>query len=293
MDEVINPSSNEGSILNDIPSSTGSQDLFSGNKVSPEPQKAAYDPEQTVPITWKGETTAVPLSKLKNHYQLRHDLEQNQRSFKEERAKFEAERGDLNKYNEYKQKYEAVDQYAIQNPDWWNYVQEQFQQRGTFGLQKDQTIPEPVRNTISALNKELGDLKNELGEFRTWKQEAQLAKDVQEIETEFKGVSSSFKNVDFLTPDDSGVNLKSKVLQHGAEHGFPTFKSAFLDFYSDNLFKQAQETGMKSATESIQKSKDAGIVNMGNQRKVAQPKSVDLRKTYGEIAEEIKREINR
>jgi len=288
---VINPTESQDSLFSSNPTGdTGQTDVMTGEDVGQQQQaqqKSGIDLDAEVPITYRGDTIPVPLKKLVNHYQLRHDLQENQAAFKQEKAQWEAEKQRYEEASRLYDKYHAVDQHAVQNPDWWQHVSEAYNNRGSFT--GDEEISPQIANTLNQVTQTLESMNQKIQSFESKFSEVEVKEEEKLIDQEYTSLKKEFEFFDFESPDESGLTPKTRILKHGADHGFPTFKAAFFDLYGNQLIKTAKEGAMKETTEAIKKSKQAGVINVGATAGPTEAK-VNTRQSWDEMTEKLKQE---
>jgi len=111
-------------------------------------------------------------------------------------------------------------------------------------------------------------------------------------------IRKQFSNIDFDTPDENGLNLEMKVLQHAESLGIDgskpgAFRIAFRDFYHDHLINKAQEQAKENLQRDIQKRTKLGIVGSSDQPTKGLKVAEGVRhKSYDDLLQEALSEIN-
>jgi len=188
-----------------------------------------------------------------------HDYAQNQAAVRAEREAFERSRGEWEKsYSPYKE----IDQFAKQNPDWWNHIEQSYQQRQTSA---PEGIPDPVRQyleqRLEPIAKDLPLVKEFLQKQQTAEIEKNQAQEDSKLSESVKSIQTRYPDLDFAAKDESGLSLEHRVLNHAVHNGFPTFRAAFLDYYHDSLEKQAEARGKESLQTELNKRKKLGLLD--------------------------------
>ncbi len=191
------------------------------------------------------------------------------------------------KYKQLEEKYGPIDQYVREKPEFWDHVVQSFEKRSQL-LADDSN---PLASMVSDLRTQLQDLiqfKNQVTEER---QKSQMQQEDQEYLSTFQSIKSQYADIDFDTPDDEGKSLEYRVLEHAAKEGIKNFKTAFRDYYHDELVKRSESKAKESLVKDKQKNTKLGILGITPTPK--RQSEVDTRKmSYDQIAEQIKAEIS-
>lgn len=170
--------------------------------------------------------------------------------------------GEYNKkIQEYETKYkpyQEIDEFARQNPEWWQQVQDLYAQREALRQKADPSNP---------LTQELNQVKNQLTELAQFKnqilEERVLAQHKQEdsaLDAEIKSIREKFADLDWKTVNEQGHDLERQILQYATSRGIGNFNDAFRAYYFDKALSRAEERGKESVGKSIQKQVKAGII---------------------------------
>lgn len=187
-----------------------------------------------------------------------HDYAQNVQTMKAEREKWEQSKSEWEKtWSPYKE----VDAYAKENPDWWNHVDQSFKQK----LSSQEGVPDPVKQyfdqKLEPIAKDIPLMKQFLQEMQTAKLEKQQADEDAKLAESVKSIQARYPDLDFKAKDETGVSLENRVLKHGIDNGFPTFRAAFLDYFHDSLEKQAEARGKEAIMKEINQRKKLGLLD--------------------------------
>jgi hypothetical protein len=187
-----------------------------------------------------------------------HDYSQNIQTMKAEREAFERSRGE---WEQSWKPYKEIDQFARQNPDWWNHIEQSYQQK----LSTPEGVPDPVKQyldqRLEPVAKDIPLMKEFLQEMQTQKMEKAKAEEDAKLGEAVKSIQTKYPNLDFSAKDESGLSLEHRVLNHAVNNGFPTFRAAFLDYYHDSLEKQAEARGKEAMTIEMNKRKRLGLLD--------------------------------
>jgi hypothetical protein len=202
--------------------------------------------------------------------------------------------GELSKtLEEYKQKesqfkdiegrYEAVDKYAKENPQWWDHVTKSYQER----LAEAQQSTDPK---FDAIQKELEEIKNFKLQLEQDRQSEQMKREDEVYQNELQALSKAYPKIDFSSPGPDGKSLEYKVLQHARDNGIKKFTTAFRDFYHDELMKLQAESAKESVIKERQKNMKVGL--LGESFAPTKRVSNDVRgKSYADLEKEALAEL--
>ena len=220
----------------------------------PEPAHAAAEAEPMFEYEALGATRKEPISLILKRAQMGYDYAQKQDGLKEREASVESRLAEANARFE---KYAHLDDYAAQNPEWYDHWSNAYDQRaaGDTGQEQPAVDFSPVMNEINALRNEFGGVK----EFVT--QQQQSVEDGKYWD-EVKGVQKEFPDIDLKQADESGKTLEYKILQHAKDNGIGSFRVAFRDFYFDNLKSRMAEQAKQDLITKDKAMRKQGIVGV-------------------------------
>lgn len=274
---------------------TGSRDDSRGNFEMDE-AKTNVDPE--FDIVYKGESKKLPLSKLRELAQQGYDYSQKMGSFNKERADFD------NRLKEFDSRYERfseLDKYVAENPDWWSHVNDSWANRGNPqqealqsvapSTQEELTTDPKVLEYIEALKNEVDGLKS----FKDTVEEERVAKvraeEDRKYDTELNEIREAYPGVDFDKLDEQGESLEYKVLKHANENGIQSFRTAFRDFYHDDLMKMSQTKAKEQFARDSQQIKKYGLSQSTEPTVKPQINGSVKSKSYDDLVREAKEEL--
>jgi hypothetical protein len=201
-----------------------------------------------------------------------------------------------NKIGQIKQEYEAkfkpyleVDQFARENPEWWQQVQDLYAQREALRQKADPNNP---------LTQELSQVKNQLQELSKFKNEilqertqAQHKQEDDALDTEIKSIREKFADLDWNTANEQGHNLERQVLTYATQRGIGNFQDAFRAFIFDKAVVRAEERGKESVGKTIQKQVKAGIIGKSPTPTQGIQSTSVKGKSYEDLLNEAKQEL--
>jgi hypothetical protein len=260
-----------------------------------EQQAAPVDPE--FEINYKGEAKKLPLSKLRDLAQQGFDYSQKMSEFNKLKAKYDSQEKEFN--DRYK-RFSEMDRYIAENPDWWNHVNQawtsrdmqQANQMGVAPSTAQQLTNDPaVMEQFEALKNEIQGLKSFKDSVETERAQAQRAQEDRKYEEELTSLQKQYPTVDFNKPDETGNTLEYNVLKHANENGIKSFKTAFLDFYHDNLMKIAEMKAKETFAKDSQQIKKLGISTQQPQMKRQGPSRPVSQMSYEDLTKEALAEL--
>lgn len=189
-------------------------------------------------------------------------------------------------FKQMQEKYGAVDEYVRQNPQFWDHVLKQYEQR----TQMMNDPANPLAQTVSQLQAQMQELQQYKQSIEEQQKSARIQQEDQAYMKEFEAVKTAYPQVDFVTPDESGKSLEYKVLEYATQNGITKFTTAFRDFYHDELMKMREEQGKEKVVKDKQGNKIKGILGISSQP--TRKTSDDVKgKSYGDLANEIIAEL--
>jgi len=152
--------------------------------------------------------------------------------------------------------YSQVDQYARENPEWWNHVEQSWQSREA----PTQNLDPNIQQVLEPLQQELQGLKSFVNEYQKQQLEAQAAQQDEALNQEITELGKRFPEVDFSAKDQGGQSLELAVLKHAEEKGISSFSAAFYDYYHPNLEKLYEARGRSAVEKDLQQRKAQGLL---------------------------------
>lgn len=267
----------EGGGNRDIPMSDPAQ--------SAEPEKTPAEVASELAFMHGEKEIKIPLSdpKLKQWAQQGYDYSQKMAGFNQERQKWELERQEFEKKVS---PYKTIDEYARQNPEWWKYVEDNWNKREQTSNPdaSTQNIPDWVKQKLETADQFISEVKKERSEQRVKDEDKALTEDIQ-------GLRKQYENLDWDTPDHSGHSLEKRVLKHALDNGIKSFKTAFRDYYHEHLIKLHEERGKEQIGKELQKRSKLGIIGQSpTPKKGINPAEGVKNKSYEDLLREAKEE---
>lgn len=188
--------------------------------------------------------------------------------------------------NELHGKYNEIDDYVRKNPQFWQHVMQAWQNKG----QALQDPNNPMAGVVSELQQQVQSLvqyKNQIEQqqtaYRTQQEDVQYMSQLEEMK-------KTYPKVDFDTKGEDGKSLEYRVLEYANENGIKNFKTAFRDFYHDELQKMAIADAQEKSAKERQKATRAGV--LGKSTTPTKGITSDVRgKSYGDLEREALQEL--
>ena len=177
-----------------------------------------------------------------------HMYDQDQQAVKRAQLELEQQKQAL-------QKYMDIDKHASENPELFNQIQEVVQkfQSGS-GLSDD--LDPVVGDKISALQKEIEDLKG----FKNTVSEQQAE---QQLESEMNELMNTYSQYDWEVDTDGTGSLYTKILKHALDTGATSMRTAFRDYMFDSISTSSKAEALKEQKQNRVEAQKAGKIGGG------------------------------
>lgn len=152
--------------------------------------------------------------------------------------------------------YKEINEWAEKNPDTWQTLVNDWRTKTAQAEASGQVapqVPKEILEKIQEQDKFLAELKQE-------RQQAAIQKEDSALEAEIKSIREKYTNLDFDAPSHDGQSLEYRVMEHGVKNSIKSFKTAFNDYYHENLLKLAEEKGKETVSKDIQKKQKLGLL---------------------------------
>jgi len=180
---------------------------------------------------------------------------QNMQGLKGERDAFVTEKQGV---EDMRSKWQPYDDYARQNPQWAEHVNQAWENRGSQIQDQGTQNQQPATNIPPEFAQKIESMDN-------FMQNYQRQQDDRVLSDEISTVRDQYKDVDFDYSDPaSGKSLEMQVLEHAHNTGINTFRAAFRDFYHDTLVRNSVEQAKKDLGSQIQANTKQGIISQGD-----------------------------
>lgn len=191
------------------------------------------------------------------------------------------------KWAEMQNKYGEVDSYVRQNPQFWEHVMQSYQQRNQ--VLNDQS--NPLAQTVQSLQSRIEEQSQTLAQIMQERQKMTEQQQDQAYLQTFEELKKSYPDVDFETPNAEGMTLEYRVLKHAQENGINNFKTAFRDYYHDELMSRTEAKAKEEAIKQQQKTKKAGILGITTTPQKGRPSGNIKDMSYDDLMKEALEEL--
>lgn len=152
-------------------------------------------------------------------------------------------------------RYHEVNEFAQKNPEWWQFVEQQWSQRETA------QVPPELAQHISPL---LQRLQQTEGVLQEWQKERLTAKEREEdakLDQEIQAIRDKYPNIDLSAVDpETGRSLEHRIYQHAGEIGTQSFAVAFKDYLHDRLIEDAKASALAANAKQAQEKAKQGVL---------------------------------
>jgi hypothetical protein len=189
---------------------------------------------------------------------------QNMQKLNSEREAFDGERKTLTQQMQeaqaLNQKWSKFEQYAQQNPQWYDHWNSAWETRDQ---QQAQTNGDDFSQKLeAALADKLKPFEELLAERQQVKQSAMMAENDRALDDQIKSIRTNYKDIDFdRTDPETGKSLEYEVLEWMQQNGVTNFSHAFKAYYHDNLVKMEIERQKESEQKALAEKKKKGILD--------------------------------
>ena len=155
--------------------------------------------------------------------------------------------------------YKPIDEWVRANPDKWEKLQ------AAIAESQDQVNLPPNH----PLMQKLSHVESFIDQLRQEKLQTQYKQEDQELDNEIKSIREKYKDLDWSSLDAQGRDREQAVLAHANQHGFKTFRTAFLDLYHDDLLKSAETRAREQFAAEKEKKAKSGLLQTGAPSKLS------------------------
>lgn len=260
-------------------------DVEAGNETNVEAPSVSAAPAEPVAspaefeFTWDGKPIKAPLDKAKIYAGQGYDYAQKMAAFKTQQAAFEKSQKE---FEPLKSKYSQLDEYAKQNPQWLEHVNNSYLE--AIGKAKAEGAP---NSEIQSLKQELQELRSFKDELTAERTDAKARQEDQTLDGEIKSIQEKYKDLDWKTPDGNGKTLETQVLEFGIQNGIKNFEHAFKLFNHDSLITLHASKAKEDQVKAKQAQTKAGLLGSSPTptKQIAPARNLKS-KSYNDLARE-------
>jgi hypothetical protein len=250
-----------------------------------QPTEAQKQAIQEMEFTWNGKPIKAPVDRFKQWASQGYDYAQKMQEFNARQAAFEKSQKE---FEPLKQRYSEIDEYARQNPQWLEHVNQAYMQ-AIGQAESNGTGQSPE---IMALKQELLELKSFKEELTSERQAAKVAEQDQKLSEEIQSIQDKYKDLDWATPNEHGKTLETQVLEFAIQNGIKNFEHAFKLFNHDSLIKLHASKAKEEQVKAKQAQTKAGLLGSTPAPTKEFGKVTNLKsKSYNDIAREALEEL--
>ncbi len=158
-------------------------------------------------------------------------------------------------------KYREIDSFARENPDWWNKVDQSFQQQTSGAGNVPPEVKSYLDQALQPIAQDIPLMKQFLQEMQTQKMEVEQKKADTQLDEAVKSIQTKYPDLDLSAKDETGYSLEQRVINHAMQNGFPTFRAAFLDYYHDHLEQIAEARGKEAIMKDMKNRQKMGLLD--------------------------------
>lgn len=207
---------------------------------------------QEMEITWSGKPIKAPVDRIKQWASQGYDYAQKMAEFKQQQSAFERSQKE---FEPLKSRYSEIDEYAKQNPQWLEHVNQQYM--SAIGRAQAEGAP---NSDIQALKQELQELKSFKEEITTERTTVKQQQDDQKLDGEIRSIQDKYKDLDWKTPNSEGKTMETQVLEFGIQNGIKNFEQAFKLFNHDSLISLHAAKAKEEQVRNKQAQTKAGLL---------------------------------
>lgn len=248
---------------------------------APAPAAAPQAQPETYTVKVAGKEYNLTKDQLIQKAQLGWDYAQQMEKIKSEREQYESQF----------KPYLEIDEFAKQNPDWWNHVQQTWATREGQQTQQSLDPANPVLQELNQLKQELTGIKQFVDQTTQEKLNAQRETEDKKLNTEIQSMREQYSYLDWKSVDERGHDLETRVIAYANQNGIRDFGAAFKAFNHDRLLSIAEERGKEAVTKDIQKKTKLGLLGQGPAPKREVQSTSVKGKTYNDLLNEAMLEV--
>jgi hypothetical protein len=226
-------------------------------------------------IDYRGQKVkADSFDKFRQWAQQGYDYSQRMADLKRQQQEYESKYKGFDRYAE-------VDEYAKQNKEWWNHVEQAWQTRDQFQASMQGQDP------LAPIKSEFNELKSFVSELKEERTKEQIRQQDEALNGEMKSIQDKYPDLDFNAVDDSGYSLEYRILKHANEIGTNSFRAAFNDYYHDKLTQMAASKALANQAKEQQVNAKKGLLGTSPTPRKAVARAENVRgKSYDALTQE-------
>lgn len=249
---------------------------------TPTEQPAAAPAVQEFEYDWNGKKIKEPLEMVLKRAGMGYDYAQKMAAMKAKESEFAKTQERMKAL----QRWEEYDNFAKENPAWAQHVEQAWERR------QQVLESQGAENPSNPLYGELQQVKQQLAQVSEFIGGVRRSEEDKALTTEIQSIRQKYGDLDFDLADESGKTLEYRILEHAQKNGIRSFKTAFHDFYHDNLIKMREDKAKEQVVKDQQARRKAGIIGVTTEsKKGLQPANSVRGKSYDQLAIEALQEL--
>lgn len=153
-------------------------------------------------------------------------------------------------------RYREVDEYIKKDPQWWQFIQDNYSQKIREQGGNATTQNDPI---VERLSQKIEELSQFVDHTKQREQLMQEAEKDQRLESEVAGYQEKFPHFDWQKPDNEGVTLEQRILKHAIDNKIASFKAAANDYLFDEHLKRHEVKAKEDTGKEIKKQAKLGL----------------------------------
>lgn len=160
------------------------------------------------------------------------------------------------------EKWSKFDEYARQNPDWYNHWENAWQNRNNpVGDASNDMEGQPDSRLQALLDEKLKPVQEFIQSQEQVKAQQALQQEDRELEDQIQKVRKEYNDIDFdRTNPENGKSLEYEVLEFGIQNGIKDFNVAFKAYYHDKLVERSLQRAEEEKAKKLQDQNRNGII---------------------------------
>lgn len=260
------------------------------DKISPMLEKMEFE------YAAAGKTVKEPFEMLKKRASMGYDYAQKLEQFNKEKGEWEPR---VQWATEAEAKWKPLDEYARANPQWQEFIQDQWNKRQQFEMGQfdpNDPIAAKINQLQSTFDQKLGNMETQVKTLAQERQRQQQQAEDAALDVEIKSVREKYSDIDFEQRDEFGKSLEMQVLEHAQRLGLTgksAFKAAFHDFYLDKLVARERDKAREGEVKKRAELKKQGFIGQSTTPTMRMKPAQDVRsKSWDQLGAEALDEIN-
>lgn len=172
-----------------------------------------------------------------------------------------------------------LDNWARENPELYHRMQLEYENQrngGQFG-----EVPPYLAKFVADLN----EVRAKLNEVDQIKQEHIRKQSDEALQKEIDTYKGKYSDFDWNSPDQSGLTLEQRIINHALQNGIQTFRAAANDYLIDEVAKRKEFKAKEEVAKTIQKNNKLGLLEQKSEKYTPKPINPRKLKSYDAVNE--------